>query len=52
MTKLFNIIRRNKFRVACIVLAFTGATLFYAGENMIGFALCSLAAAIAAENLK
>ena len=52
MKKLFKIIRANKFRVTCAVLAFTGATLFYIGESMVGFFLCSLAAAIAAEKLK
>lgn len=31
--------------------AFAGATLFWAGDNMTGFALCSLAAAIVTDKL-
>lgn len=41
----------KKYVIACVILAFAGATIFYAGENMIGFALCALAAGIAAEKL-
>jgi hypothetical protein len=31
--------------------AFAGAALFYAGDNMTAFALCSLAAAIVTDKL-
>lgn len=51
MSKIFTFIRTNKARIACVALCFTGATLFFAGENMLGFAMCSLAAGIAAEKL-
>lgn len=42
----------KKISIICAAAAaFCGATLCFAGDNMTGFALCSLAAGIMANNL-
>jgi hypothetical protein len=37
--------------VLAAVAAFCGAALMFAGENMTGFAICSIAAALVTEKL-